>query len=100
MCMCNPGFTGNGSECSGKPPTIQLELQTLQRAFADINECSNSTLNDCHVYATCINSVGNYSCECMQGFDGDGLDCQGIFIHIICQKNATFGLVMFQFHRH
>ena len=47
---------------------------------ADINECDNDTLNECHVNANCNNTVGNYSCECEQGFTGDGINCQGMYI--------------------
>ena len=44
---------------------------------SDINECELDELNDCHDNATCNNTIGNYTCECMNGYRGDGLHCQG-----------------------
>jgi hypothetical protein len=28
-------------------------------------------------HATCMNSRGKYSCQCVTGYDGHGLSCQG-----------------------
>ena len=44
---------------------------------ADINECEtqNDTCSD--ESAHCVNSVGNYSCQCNPGFTGDGYNCSG-----------------------
>ena len=49
----------------------------LYLLFTDINECTNST-NDCHRNSTCTNSIGSYSCECNQGFNGNGTICIGM----------------------
>lgn len=43
----------------------------------DINECLNSTLNGCHVEATCNNTIGSFVCTCKTGYLGDGKDCAG-----------------------
>lgn len=43
----------------------------------DINECLNSTLNGCHVEATCDNTIGSFVCTCKTGYLGDGKDCAG-----------------------
>ena len=48
--------------------------------FTDIDECAVDELHDCHVYANCTNTDGSYSCQCKQGFDGNGLNCVGKFI--------------------
>jgi hypothetical protein len=43
----------------------------------DVNECME-TPGVCHQYANCTNTDGNYSCECLRGFTGDGyLNCSG-----------------------
>ena len=45
--------------------------------IADIDECSNKTLNDCDPLAVCTNTLGSYSCNCVNGFRGDGTSCEG-----------------------
>ncbi|XP_071477953.1 hyalin-like [Diadema antillarum] len=47
----------------------------------DINECIS--LADCHANATCINTYGNFTCECNEGFDDlniayPGRDCEDV----------------------
>ena len=42
----------------------------------DVDEC-DAGLNDCHDKAQCINTVGNFSCECSEGYVGDGKLCGG-----------------------
>ena len=41
----------------------------------DIDECSSE--NDCHVNATCTNTLGSYNCTCNKGYEGDGRNCSG-----------------------
>jgi len=31
----------------------------------------------CHTEATCINTDGNYTCTCKNGYEGDGFTCSG-----------------------
>lgn len=47
---------------------------------AEINECEEE-LDDCHNMAECINTNGNYTCQCRQGYAGDGRTCAGIHDH-------------------
>ena len=53
---------------------------TLSLCFAaDIDECVNSTL--CHdELAVCVNTIGNYTCDCIVGYEGNGVNfCNGRF---------------------
>ena len=42
--------------------------------LTDVDECLT---NPCHVYASCVNEPGSYSCYCLSGYTGDGSYCQG-----------------------
>ena len=44
---------------------------------ADINECSDPSLNNCHSSAVCTNTMGGFMCMCNPGFEGDGVTCTG-----------------------
>lgn len=42
----------------------------------DIDECAaDSVGSGCHPNASCINTEGSYSCECAEGYEGDGQSC-------------------------
>ena len=43
-------------------------------SFPDIDECDEG-LDECHINATCENTVGSYECYCFTGFTGNGFDC-------------------------
>ena len=46
--------------------------------FSDINECENSTFNDCDkANGLCTNTNGSYLCSCNNGYRGDGMLCTG-----------------------
>ena len=45
-------------------------------AVSDINECTTNTHN-CHNNANCTNTNGSFTCECWNGFTGDGENCTG-----------------------
>ena len=44
---------------------------------ADIDECSDPSLNNCHSSAMCTNIVGGFTCVCNPGFVGNGVKCTG-----------------------
>ena len=43
-------------------------------SFTDISECAASP---CHLYATCTNTEGSYTCNCQSGYSGNGTFCEG-----------------------
>ncbi|XP_043535972.1 nidogen-1 [Chiloscyllium plagiosum] len=57
MCVCLPGFSGDGKSC------------------VDIDECQP---NRCHRYAQCYNTPGSFTCRCSPGYQGDGFHCTPI----------------------
>ena len=38
----------------------------------DIDECISTT---CITNSTCIDGINSYTCECKEGFTGDGTSC-------------------------
>ena len=44
--------------------------------ISDINECGGAEHN-CSEHAMCINNNGSYTCDCKEGFTGDGFSCDG-----------------------
>ena len=46
-------------------------------SHADHDEC-NSTIRHCHPrLATCTNTIGSFKCQCIDGYTGSGVTCQG-----------------------
>ena len=71
-CRCDSGF-----EKKRIPASNQLECR-------DIDECDSSM--SCDANAECTNSEGSYSCECKDGYLGNGKLC-----HPICSKTTCGG---------
>ncbi|RWS23347.1 EGF and SEA domain containing protein-like protein, partial [Leptotrombidium deliense] len=46
------------------PAAISAEVENVM----DLDECSDSSFNDCDRTARCINEIGSYKCECKDGF--------------------------------
>ena len=43
----------------------------------DIDECTTGQ-HICSDFATCSNTLGNYTCSCLEGFEGNGFQCDDI----------------------
>jgi hypothetical protein len=44
----------------------------------DTDECMNSDVErSCDLQATCTNTPGSFTCQCKEGFTGDGFQCTG-----------------------
>jgi hypothetical protein len=64
---CAAGYSLNGTViCSDGNATVA----TCQ----DINECTTFKAN-CDPHAQCANTIGSYTCTCLPGYVGNGLQC-------------------------
>ena len=46
------------------------------RYDTDVDECAVNNAS-CSPYAYCTNTPGNFTCDCMPGYIGDGFTCTG-----------------------
>ena len=60
--------------------------------FADRDECSDSTFNNCHINATCANTDGNFTCTCNDGYEGNGISCTGTPLGLDNDINENIGV--------
>jgi len=46
-----------------------------------MNEC-DLRRDNCHPFATCTNAQGSFTCQCKEGYFGDGFSCtdEGFFL--------------------
>ncbi|XP_062583993.1 fibrillin-1-like, partial [Saccostrea cucullata] len=101
-CTCRLGFSGDGYNCTGCSGTSYGEqcsktcsCNTVGTADCDnldgtcickdgfngtqcefTNEC-NTGAHNCHLNASCLNTIDSYNCSCHVGFYGDGFNCTG-----------------------
>ena len=50
--------------------------ESLPLFLSDFDECRDGS-HDCHSDATCKNTVGYFTCNCTDGYSGDGRSCEG-----------------------
>jgi len=60
-------------------PMITGKKKKKKKKKKDINECSVGSDN-CDSKATCLNTVGSFTCICNSGYFGDGITCSGFFL--------------------
>ena len=48
-------------------------------SHTDIDECLSGTHN-CDANAQCSNTIGSFTCSCVQGYSGNGVECSGTFV--------------------
>ena len=60
-------------------------MTKLIASFQDIDECLNVTCSGEN--SECVNTEGNYSCQCEPGFTGDGHNCTGLFHNNVAGHN-------------
>lgn len=76
-CVCNEGYKHDSNTCRGArlmECNIHMHSIISNCIHADVNECTTGEHN-CNLNADCINSIGNFSCRCRVGYNGDGVNC-------------------------
>ena len=56
----------------------KVTTHSSQFFFLDVDECADSTLNNCDSNAACTNTAGSFTCVCKSGFSGNGTSCTGM----------------------
>ena len=55
---------------------VGLLGESLYLFLSDVDECNDGG-HDCHSKATCKNTAGYFTCNCKDGYRGDGRNCEG-----------------------
>ena len=50
--------------------------------ISDVDECTIDS-HSCDSHAECINTPGNFTCECQSGYAGDGMICNGKVVAVL-----------------
>ena len=61
----------------------------------DVNECLNSSLSDCDVNASCMDTFGSYMCSCNDGYFGNGFNCSGKLLSIVMSYYNLTCLILY-----
>ena len=57
------------------------ELYIIQCLYiSDMLECEG---DPCHADAVCEDTEGSYTCECNDGYTGDGWNCTGMHYYVV-----------------
>ena len=59
--------------------------------FIDLDECTLH-VHGCNMNAECTNTIGSFSCSCMEGFVGDGVIYQWNGKHFACYVDMTYAI--------
>ena len=67
---------------------LSLSIFDLFYSFGvDIDECVTGPHN-CNENANCTNTNGSFTCQCKEGYTGDGVECEGmiynVHVHYYC----------------
>ena len=80
------------SKCKSQNQSSKTCKYTFNKNYLDVNECDTASTNACDANGgACINNDGSYTCECKDGWTGDGLTCTGmkqVSIFISTQKKV------------
>ena len=102
QCRCRSGFEGDGRVCRGMWLSFAFLNQHKLFMFVfyitteDVNECIEQTDN-CHTFATCINlEGGGFECRCLEGYEGNGLQCSGKVWHALFYVIGNCGYINLQ----
>ena len=77
-CTCDPGFTGDGFNCTSQSDKAIHYENCFQVEYlsTDVDECSSPYL-PCDSNAICTDTIGSFTCHCKPGFTGNGTNCEG-----------------------
>lgn len=58
--------------------------------FSDIDECATKT-DECPPHSRCKNTVGSYTCQCIEGYLKDNERCKGMnILYLICISKIDY----------
>ena len=66
------------------PPGLRGPLKCIPHglfSLTDVNECETGEAL-CDPNADCTDILTSYSCQCRQGFEGNGFNCTGLEIYV------------------
>ena len=66
---------------------IMLNLY-FSKILTDVNECDDQ-LHQCDIDAECHNTDGSYTCQCTNGYHGDGYVCTGKYIFLMIRLSNS-----------
>ncbi|XP_066921300.1 uncharacterized protein [Clytia hemisphaerica] len=76
--FCSAEYQGFSSQSQTATLHIYDEDECLTLSNTTHRELYNITLQPCHTHAQCINTIGSYTCQCFDGYQGDGFQCQDL----------------------